>query len=63
MEDENFFVMFTNADIGLTTGFYENLYTYLQEPKDALSINCVTIPMAVDTHAFTSSQDWRPKIG
>jgi len=43
--DSQFYVMMTNADIGLTKHFYPFLYHHLQEDLGAFQINRLTIPL------------------
>lgn len=43
--DEDFYIMLTNADIGLTKNFYKFLLPELQKGRKAFQINRLTIPM------------------
>jgi hypothetical protein len=51
---QEFYWMYTNADIGLTKHFYRHLYDLLQT-QDAVSVNRVTIPMEKITHTNSTN--------
>ena len=52
-EDEDFYVMLTNSDIGLTKNFFSFLLPLLEEEQKAYTINRWSIPMDGEPHPIT----------
>ena len=47
---DDYYIMMTNSDIGVTEHFYDFLYRQLQEGRKALTINRLTLPLTNETN-------------